>query len=199
MSDVKDIVPDLDKLDVQLDKLEDALSPLLDKLDERASQLPLLDRAKLFSLAAYSIESLLFAHLRLQGADAQNHAVYTELKRVQQYFGKIRGVEEPEGGGTGTRNVVVNQEAAARVLKADLSDNKTLSARLAEKIAEERAKALLKSVEGKRRRAGAGDEARAGVGVGAGAAAASAGEDGEDRAGGRRRQRGKGKGKGKQR
>lgn len=157
MSDVKDITPDLDKLDYQLDKLEDALSPLLKDLNERASQLPLLDKAKLFSLTAYAIESLLFcefrlsrcvyfslvllfslvgavflalwyahranqcvfaAYLRLQGADAQNHAVYAELKRVQQYFGKINAVEEPEGAGK--RNVVVNQEAAARILKADL-------------------------------------------------------------------------------
>lgn len=58
------------------------------------------------------------AYLRLQGEDAQNHAVYTELKRVQRYFGKIKAVEEPEG--RETRNVVVNREAAARVLKADL-------------------------------------------------------------------------------
>ncbi|KAG5970707.1 hypothetical protein E4U55_001506, partial [Claviceps digitariae] len=118
MTDVKDITPDLDRLDIQLDKLEDALSPLLNDLNERASQLPLLDKAKLFSLTAYSIESLLFSYLRLQGSDAQNHAVYTELKRVQQYFGKIKALEEPEE--KGTRNVVVNQEAAARVLKADL-------------------------------------------------------------------------------
>lgn len=60
MADVKDITPDLDKLDVQLDDLEDALAPLLTNLDEKASQLPLLDKAKLFSLTAYSIESLLF-------------------------------------------------------------------------------------------------------------------------------------------
>jgi exosome complex protein LRP1 len=60
MSGVKDITPDLDKLDTQLDTLEDALAPLLKNLNEKASQLPLLDRAKLFSLTAYSIESLLF-------------------------------------------------------------------------------------------------------------------------------------------
>ncbi|OAQ68685.1 exosome-associated family protein [Pochonia chlamydosporia 170] len=149
MSDVKDILPDLDKLDSQLDNLEDALEPLLTNLNERASQLPLLDKAKLFSLTAYSIESLLFSYLRLQGADAQNHAVYAELKRVQQYFSKIKTAEEPEA----QRSLVVNQEAAARVLKADLADNKSISSRLAEKIAEERAKALLKSVEGKKRTA----------------------------------------------
>ena len=56
------------------------------------------------------------ATLKLQGADAQNHAVYTELKRVQQYFGKIKKIEEPEA----ERSTSVNQEAAARMLKADL-------------------------------------------------------------------------------
>ena len=60
MAESKGLVRDLDKLDVQLDNLEDALGPLLDGLDEKASQLPLLDRAKLFSLSAYAIESLLF-------------------------------------------------------------------------------------------------------------------------------------------
>ncbi|KAG5974081.1 hypothetical protein E4U58_003681 [Claviceps cyperi] len=181
MSGVKDIIPDLDKLDCQLDKLEDALSPLLKGLNERASQLPLLDKAKLFSLTAYAIESLLFSYLRLQGADAQNHAVYAELKRVQQYFGKIQAVEEPEGAEK--RNVVVNQEAAARILKADLSDNKSLSAKLAEKIAEERAKALLRSVEIQKRPA----------------APSAAAEDSEEQASSKKRQKVKGKGKGKQR
>ncbi|KAI9163484.1 Exosome complex protein [Paramyrothecium foliicola] len=167
MSGVKDISRDLDKLDDQLDDLEDALEPLLGNLEELSSQLPLLDKAKLFSLAAYSIESLLFSSLKLQGTDALNHPVYAELKRVQQYFAKIKAAEEPEA----QRTTTVNKEAAARVLKADLvrfpmtitnpfdddaanissqSDNKSLSSKLAEKIAEERAKALLKSFDKKR-------------------------------------------------
>ena len=58
------------------------------------------------------------ASLKLQGTDAQSHAVFTELKRVQQYFAKIKGVEEPEP--QGQRSTTVNQEAAARILKADL-------------------------------------------------------------------------------
>ncbi|KAG5992049.1 hypothetical protein E4U54_003753 [Claviceps lovelessii] len=126
------------------------------------------------------------AHLRLQGSDAQNHAVYAELKRVQHYFGKIKAVEEPEG--TERRTVVVNQEAAARLLKADLADNKALSAKLAEKIAEERARALLKSVDGRKRRAD---------GEGASAAAT---ESGEDKASGssKRRQKRKSKSKSRQ-
>ncbi|KAM5347031.1 hypothetical protein ACJ41O_010036 [Fusarium nematophilum] len=151
MADIKDITPDLDRLDVQLDDLEDTLQPLLGNLEGMASELPLLDKAKLFSLTAYAIESLLFSSLKLEGTDAQNHAVLTELKRVQQYFGKIKAAEAPAPAPEEPRNLTVNQEAAARILKADLSDNKTISSKLAEKIAEERAKALLKSVENRKR------------------------------------------------
>ncbi|KAJ4259671.1 hypothetical protein NW762_007601 [Fusarium torreyae] len=147
MTDVKDITPDLDRLDDQLDDLEEKLQPLLGNLEGMASQLPLLDKAKLFSLTAYAIESLLFSSLKLEGSDSQ--AVLTELKRVQQYFGKIKNIESPAV--EEPRNLTVNQEAAARILKADLADNKTISNKLAEKIAEERAKALLKSVENRKR------------------------------------------------
>ncbi|KAI6778900.1 Exosome complex protein -like protein [Emericellopsis cladophorae] len=149
MADVKDLTPDLARLDRQVDNLEDAMQPLFDNLQEMSSQLPLLDKAKLFSLTAYAIESLLFSSLKLDGADAQNHAVFTELKRIQQYFAKIKAIEDPEA--PAQRTHTVNQEAAARILKADLADNKDLSKKLAEKIAEERAKALLKSMEHKKR------------------------------------------------
>ncbi|PHH70553.1 hypothetical protein CDD80_5933 [Ophiocordyceps camponoti-rufipedis] len=116
MADVKNLAPDLERLDGQLDDLEEVLSPLLEGLDERAGRLPLLDRAKLFSLSAYAIESLLFSSLRLQGVDARNHAVFTELKRVQQYFGKIQDAE----GSKQRPTLTVNQEATARILKAGL-------------------------------------------------------------------------------
>ena len=60
----------------------------------------------------------MIASLKLEGADAQNHAVYAELKRVQQYFAKIKAIEEPAE--PETRSMTVNQEATARILKADL-------------------------------------------------------------------------------
>jgi exosome complex protein LRP1 len=63
MAGVKDITPELDRLDSNLDDLEDALEPLLGNLEGISSQLPLLDKAKLFSLTAYAIESLLFCKL----------------------------------------------------------------------------------------------------------------------------------------
>ena len=63
MTDIPTIMPDVERLGSQLDNLEDALEPLLGNLSEMSSQLPLLDRAKLFSMAAYAIESLLFCEL----------------------------------------------------------------------------------------------------------------------------------------
>lgn len=70
MADIKDLAPDLDKLDSQIDDLEDALQPLIGGLDGLSSRLPLLDKAKLFSLTAYSIETLLFCTCLLTNAAA---------------------------------------------------------------------------------------------------------------------------------
>lgn len=58
--DVTDITPLLDQLDGNIDNLEDALEPLLKNLHDVSSKLPLLDKAKLFVLVSYSIESALF-------------------------------------------------------------------------------------------------------------------------------------------
>ncbi|KAH7358562.1 Sas10/Utp3/C1D family-domain-containing protein [Plectosphaerella cucumerina] len=143
--DVKSIAPDLKKLGSNLDKLETTLQPLIDNLGDMSSELPLLDKAKLMALTAYSIESLLFSALRLQGVDAANHEVMTELKRVKQYFAKIQHTED----GPGQRNTTVNIEAATRVLKADLGDNKEIKQKLEEKLAEERAKTLLNDIQKK--------------------------------------------------
>lgn len=51
----------IDYLDDDLDDLEDVLLPLMkESLVEMAAKLPLLDRAKLYVLATYAIESILF-------------------------------------------------------------------------------------------------------------------------------------------
>ena len=48
-------------LDDSVDDLEEALQPLLStNLIETANKLPLLDKAKLYVLIAYAIESILF-------------------------------------------------------------------------------------------------------------------------------------------
>ena len=65
--DASDVSSDLGQLETDLDKLEEQLKPLL-ALAETASQLPLLDKAKLYTLASYTIESLLFCTLSLVSA-----------------------------------------------------------------------------------------------------------------------------------
>ena len=51
----------IEHLDDKIDDLEEALAPLLKTaLSDSASKLPLLDRAKLYVLSTYAIESLIF-------------------------------------------------------------------------------------------------------------------------------------------
>ncbi|EHA46277.1 hypothetical protein MGG_17978 [Pyricularia oryzae 70-15] len=136
--------------------LDTDLKPLIENFKEISSKLPVLDQAKLNVLLAYSIESIIFSALRLEGVDAKNHDVFRELTRTRQYFDKIKKAEtppEPRPEGTG-----VDTQAAIRFIKADLADekNKEMNLRLKELLAKEKAKAALK-----KRRAPEGAEASA--------------------------------------
>jgi hypothetical protein len=91
-TDLPDLVEDLE---VNIDELSAILSPLLNaQLSTTASSLPLLDKAKLYVLAAYSIESLLYSSLQASGVNAKEHAIFRELARLKGYFAKIKSVEE---------------------------------------------------------------------------------------------------------
>lgn len=119
-----------------LDNVESALTPLLNApVSTLASKLPVLDKAKLYVHAAYSIESLLFSSLRLSGVDAKSHPVMTELKRVQQYFEKIKAIENPE---TQRPNLALDKGAAGRFVKRALAGNDRLEKELRERIESER-------------------------------------------------------------
>ncbi|KAI2610445.1 Sas10/Utp3/C1D family-domain-containing protein [Hypoxylon sp. NC1633] len=141
--DPTNISPQLDRLDDELDNLEEALQPLLGSVSDVANKLPLLDKAKLYVLVTYSIESMLFSSLRLSGVNAKEHPVFKELTRVRQYFEKIKNAETPPAKPEQT----LNKEAAIRFIRADLADNnnKLVNTKLTEMIAKERAKAALKA------------------------------------------------------
>lgn len=56
-----EIVSLLEQLDDEIDDLEDSLAPVLKSaLSITSSKLPLLDKAKLYVLVTYAIESMLF-------------------------------------------------------------------------------------------------------------------------------------------
>ncbi|KAI9708748.1 MAG: hypothetical protein M1820_003703 [Bogoriella megaspora] len=107
----------LDNLDGDIDNIEQALQPLLERaLSETTSKLPLLDKAKLYVTVAYAIESIIFSYLRLNGANAKEHPVFRELTRVKQYFEKVKQAEEKE-----TRpNMAIDKGAACRFIKAGI-------------------------------------------------------------------------------
>ncbi|KAH4152009.1 hypothetical protein HBI17_007220 [Parastagonospora nodorum] len=138
-TDLPDLVEDLE---VNIDELTTTLAPLLStQLSTTASSLPLLDKAKLYVLAAYSIESLLYSTLQASGVNAKEHQIFKELARLKGYFGKIKHVEE--------RPVVpkskLDVSAAARFIKHGLAGNEKYDLERAERMAKERARAQLKA------------------------------------------------------
>ncbi|KAK0729730.1 Sas10/Utp3/C1D family-domain-containing protein [Lasiosphaeris hirsuta] len=147
--DVTNITPRLEQLDVDLDQLEEALKPILGGIGDVSSKLPLLDKAKLYVLVSYAIESLLFSSLRLNGVEAKNHAIFAELTRVKQYFDKIQKIETP----VAERENSLNTEAAIRFVRSNLGDEKEIKEKLTEQIAKERAKAAIKAAAEKKRAA----------------------------------------------
>ena len=70
--DVPDITPSLEKLNVDLDQLEAALKPVLGDVGDVSSKLPLLDKAKLYVMVTYAIESMLFCESNLVHVDIQS-------------------------------------------------------------------------------------------------------------------------------
>ena len=61
MMEIVDLAPSIGELTDNIDDLEEALAPLLQSaLSDTARKLPLFDRAKLYVLVTYAVESLLF-------------------------------------------------------------------------------------------------------------------------------------------
>lgn len=105
-----DLLSLIESLDENVVDLKETLAPFLQTaLKESAAKLPLLDKAQLYVLVTYAIESLLFcrllqitfdryilmviAYLRLNSVNAKEHPIFSELSRVKQYFEKIKKVE----------------------------------------------------------------------------------------------------------
>ncbi len=64
--DTSNVLSLLEQLDDEIDDLEGSLAPLLKAaISQTTSKLPLLDKAKLYVLATYAIESMLFCKLNL--------------------------------------------------------------------------------------------------------------------------------------
>lgn len=145
----------LEQLDDDIDDIEDAVAPFIQKtIPEFASKLPLLDKAKLYTLVTYAIESILFSYLRLNGVNAREHSVFTELTRMKQYFEKIKLTENPPVAVASDRSLKLARGAAGRFIKAGLSGNDKYDLQRAEQMAKERAKSHIRFEELSKKRKG---------------------------------------------
>ncbi|KAL0635119.1 hypothetical protein Q9L58_005940 [Maublancomyces gigas] len=168
-SQVMDLV---NLLDDQVDDIEDALAPLLkSSLQDIAAKLPVVDKARLYVLTTYAIDSLLFSYLRLNGVNAREHPVMRELERIKQYVKKIN---EAQGAVTEVkREVTLNKAVAARFIKHDLAGNDQWDReRAAEKIREKAAahskfEELSRKIEKRKAAEEVEEEEEAGAGAGA--------------------------------
>lgn len=138
------VVDLLEQLDDEVDDLEEALAPILKAgLADTASKLPLLDKAKLYVLITYAVESVLFSYLRLHGVNAREHPVFVELTRVKQYFDKIKRAENPVDQKPG---MVIDKSAAHRFVRAGLVRNfLTICMNLADMLAGRKRQARLRA------------------------------------------------------
>ncbi|WEW57526.1 hypothetical protein PRK78_002993 [Emydomyces testavorans] len=150
--EMTDLMPLVDQLEGDIDELEEVLEPLLEQAFSATTQkMTVMDKAKLHVLITYTIESLLFSYLRLQGVNAREHPVFKELTRVKQYFTKIKDLETvPE-----KPKMAIDKQAAARFIKHGLAGNDKIDLERAEREAKERAMAQLRSAQFARRRAAA--------------------------------------------
>lgn len=144
MSSSESFLALVEDLDDNIEDLEECLEPFLaSTLALATKKLPVLDKAKLYVLVVYAIESLLFcrpdcshstlearwgyhcpprsiltdlftAYLRLNGVQAKDHAVFKELTRVKQYFEKIKVAED--GPAKPRENMSLNKDAAGRFI-----------------------------------------------------------------------------------
>lgn len=142
--DSTDLLPLAEDLGGSIEDLEESLGPLLrTALSNTSSKLPLLDKAKLYVLATYAIESVLFSALRLNGVDAKKHPVFLELSRVKEYFDKIKIAES----GPPKRPAALDKDAAARFVRQGLSGNDRYDRERAERTTKEQTAAKRRADE----------------------------------------------------
>ncbi|KAI1981076.1 hypothetical protein LOZ53_001665 [Ophidiomyces ophidiicola] len=145
-----DLMPLVGQLEDDIDDLEDILEPLLKQSVSSTTQnMTVMDKAKFHVLITYTIESLLFSYLRLQGVNAREHPVFKELTRVKQYFAKIKNSEAvPE-----KPTMTIDKQAVTRFIKHDLAGNNRIDLERAEREAKERAMAQLRAAQLAKKRA----------------------------------------------
>ncbi|PIA19222.1 hypothetical protein COEREDRAFT_20805, partial [Coemansia reversa NRRL 1564] len=84
------ILKHVDQLATAVDQIQTALGPILSQpLTDILPKLTPIQRCELEALVAYSINTLYWVYLKVNGVPPKEHPVMDELQRVQRYIEKI--------------------------------------------------------------------------------------------------------------
>ncbi|EER19599.1 conserved hypothetical protein [Perkinsus marinus ATCC 50983] len=156
------LIKKLDNFEAQLSSLEEHLKPLMDtdyeELMSKMTQLyqvllilSALEQSELNVSLAFTTASLYWMFLKTQGTDVKTHKIKDEIDRVKSYMARIKKASEQEDAKTRKRDVVLNKDAAARIVKAHTTETtvQSSSKRKAEEAKQEKDEEEPKTTSGK--------------------------------------------------
>ncbi|EER18603.1 conserved hypothetical protein [Perkinsus marinus ATCC 50983] len=146
------LIKKLDNFEAQLSSLEDHLKPLMDTdYEELMSKMTPLEQSELNVSLAFTTASLYWMFLKTQGTDVKTHKIKDEIDRVKSYMARIKKASEQEDAKTRKRDVVLNKDAAARIVKAHTTETtvQSSSKRKAEEAKQEKDEEEPKTTSGK--------------------------------------------------
>ncbi|KAJ1761830.1 hypothetical protein LPJ77_000522 [Coemansia sp. RSA 2523] len=113
----------VDQLTVAVDQIQKTLGPVLTQpLNDLLPKLTPIQRCELEALVAYSIDTLFWIYLKVNGVPPKEHPIMKELQRVQRYIEKInraKGSDKPE-----PRAMKVDAGAADRFIRNAIASTK---------------------------------------------------------------------------
>ncbi|KAJ1728622.1 hypothetical protein LPJ61_003937 [Coemansia biformis] len=113
----KKLLKHAEQLAAAVDQVHAALGPVLSQpLSDILPKLSPLQRCELEALVAYSIHTLFWIYLKVNGVPPKEHPVMGELQRVQRYMEKINRAKR--GGEPEPRTMRVDAEAADRFIRS---------------------------------------------------------------------------------
>ncbi|PZC82163.1 nuclear nucleic acid-binding protein C1D [Helicoverpa armigera] len=118
----KDFVNNCESLKENLMEVQEVLDQLL-PLKEHYDKMTLPSQIELDLFLAFTLNSLHWIHLRIQGIDPTKHPIKDELQRIKAVMLKWQEVKDRE------KRPVVDVEAAKRFIKSGLYDPYKATAR----------------------------------------------------------------------
>ncbi|KAI8055809.1 hypothetical protein BDF22DRAFT_672318 [Syncephalis plumigaleata] len=110
------LVKTANDLSATVESIQQQLAALLQTpYNEVSGRLQASDRAKFQVMLAYTLNSLFWVYLKMQGDAPEKHSVKRELDRIRSYIVKIQETENPP-----KPTMTIDKEAAARFIKHNL-------------------------------------------------------------------------------